>query len=52
VALERDVRRSCTAYYVRVRMLSVRVLRVLQSGAAAALAGALLAAGWLRDVRA
>jgi hypothetical protein len=36
-ALERDVHRSCTAYYSRVQVLSIRILRVLQSGGTAAL---------------
>jgi hypothetical protein len=36
-ALERDVHRSCSGYYSEVRVLSVRILRVLQSGATAAL---------------
>ena len=35
-ALERDVHRSCTAYYSRVQVLSIRVLRVLRSGGTAA----------------
>jgi hypothetical protein len=36
-ALERDVHQSCTAYYSRVQVLSIRILRVLQSGETAAL---------------
>jgi hypothetical protein len=36
-ALERDVHRSCAGYYSGARVLSIRILRVLQSGATAAL---------------
>ena len=36
VALERDVHQPCTAYYAQVRVLSIRIVRVLQSGGAAA----------------
>jgi hypothetical protein len=34
--LEREVHRSCTSYYSGVQALSVRVLRVIESGATAA----------------
>jgi hypothetical protein len=36
-ALERDVHQSCAAYYTRVQVLSIRILRLLQSGGTAAL---------------
>ena len=36
-ALERDVHQSCAAYYSRVQVLSIRILRVLRSGGTAAL---------------
>jgi len=36
-AHERDLHQSCTGYYARVHVLSIRILRVLQSSATAAL---------------
>jgi hypothetical protein len=36
-AMERDAHRSCTAYYGRAKVLSIRLLRVLRTGATAAL---------------
>jgi hypothetical protein len=35
-ALEREVHRSCAAYYGNAQVLSVRVLRILRSGSTAA----------------
>ena len=34
--LERQIHRSCASYYINAQVLSVRVLRILQSGATAA----------------
>jgi len=35
--MERDVHESCTAYYACAQVLSIRLLRVLRTGATAAL---------------
>jgi hypothetical protein len=34
--LEREVHRSCARYYANAQVLSVRILRILESGATAA----------------
>jgi hypothetical protein len=36
-AMERDAHESCSAYYSRAQVLSIRLLRVLRTGATAAL---------------
>jgi hypothetical protein len=36
-AMERDAHESCTAYYARAQVLSIRLLRVLRTGVTAAL---------------
>jgi hypothetical protein len=51
-AMERDAHESCSAYYARAQVLSIRVLRILREVSTSRSRGPLLAAGWILHVRA